>query len=155
MEFLNDHLAWKGNDTPPPFDEVETEKWYWIKAEISDKKFTGKIWPDGEKEPKKWLLESKLDLGGLRPASGQVGLNGGSSSGAPAKTVVSFDNWAICEKAGECDPDVILTVEATVSERCRNELRVHRGLGDSLCYLKKIELRIYSYQWYRVSIARL
>jgi len=28
MEFLNDHLAWKGNDTPPPFDEVETEKWY-------------------------------------------------------------------------------------------------------------------------------
>jgi len=113
MEFLNDHLAWKQNDTPPPFDEVKTEKWYWMKAEISDKKFTGKIWPDGEKEPKKWLLESKLDFGGLRPASGQVGLNGGSSSGAPAKTVVSFDNWAICEKASECDPDAILAVEAT------------------------------------------
>ena len=46
MEFLNDHLAWKGNDTPPSFDEVEIEKWYWMKAEISDKKFTGKIWPE-------------------------------------------------------------------------------------------------------------
>ena len=113
MEFLNDHLAWKQNDTPPPFDEIETGEWYWMKAEISEKEFTGKIWPDGEKEPKKWLLESKLDFGALRPASGQVGLNGGSSRGAPAKTIVSFDNWAICGKASECDPDVILAVEAT------------------------------------------
>lgn len=113
MEFLNDHLAWKQNDTKPPFGVIKTGEWYWMKAEISDKKFTGKIWPDGEKEPKKWLLESKLDFGGLRPASGQVGLNGGSSAALPAKTVVSFDNWAICEKASECDPDVILAVEAT------------------------------------------
>ena len=113
MEFLNDHLAWKQNDTPPPFDEIETGEWYWMKAEISEKEFTGKIWPDGEKEPKKWLLESKLDFGALRPASGQVGLNGGSSRGAPAKTIVSFDIWAICGKASECDPDVILAVEAT------------------------------------------
>ena len=113
MEFLNDHLAWKQNDTPPPFDEIETGEWYWMKAEISEKEFTGKIWPDGEKEPKKWLLESKLDFGALRPASGQVGLNGGASRGAPAKTIVSFDNWAICGKASESDPDVILAVEAT------------------------------------------
>ena len=49
----------------------------------------------------------------IRNLLARFGLNGGSSSGAPAKTVVSFDNWAICEKAGECDPDVILTVEAT------------------------------------------
>ena len=113
MEFLNDHLAWKQNDTKPPFGVIKTGEWYWMKAEISDKQFTGKIWPDGENEPTKWLLESKLDFGGLRPASGQVGLNGGSSGGAPAKTILSFDNWAICEQASECDPDVILAVAAT------------------------------------------
>ena len=52
MEFLNDHLAWKPNDTKRPFDKVEIGKWYWMKAEISEKKFTGKIWPDGEKSLK-------------------------------------------------------------------------------------------------------
>ena len=109
MEFLNDHLAWKQNDTKPPFGAVKTGKWYWMKAGISGEKFTGKIWPDGENEPTKWLLESKLDFGGLRPASGQVGLNGGSSGGAPAKTIVSFDNWAICEQANECTSGEILT----------------------------------------------
>ena len=113
MEFLNDHRAWKGNDTEPPFGEVKIGKWYWMKAEISDKNFTGKIWEDGENEPKDWLLESKLDFGGPRPESGQVGLNGGSSRGAPALTIVSFDNWAICETADECTPDEILAVQAT------------------------------------------
>ncbi len=112
MEFLNDHLAWKQNDTVPPFGEIEIGKWYWMKAEISDDGFNGKIWEDGEKEPKKWLLESKLDFGNVRPESGQVGLNGGSSTGA-AKTVVSFDNWAICDNLDECTPDVILAVEPT------------------------------------------
>ena len=112
MEFLNDHLAWKQNDTKPPFDIVEAGIWYWMKAEISDKGFTGKIWEDGEVEPKDWLLESKLDFGNVRPESGQVGLNGGSSDAAPALTIVSFDNWAICETAGECTPDEILVVQA-------------------------------------------
>jgi hypothetical protein len=84
-----------------------------MKAEISDKGFTGKIWEDGEEEPKKWLLESKLDFGNVRPESGQVGLNGGSSRGAPALTIVSFDNWAICETADECTPNEVLAVQAT------------------------------------------
>lgn len=113
MEFLNDHLAWKQNDTEPPFGEIELETWYWMKAEISDKTFTGKIWEDGKDEPKAWLLDSKLDFGNVRPESGQVGLNGGSSNGAPALTLVSFDNWAICETADECTPDEILAVQAT------------------------------------------
>ena len=113
MEFLNDHLAWKQNDTEPPFGEIELGTWYWMKAEISDKGFTGKIWEDGKDEPKDWLLESKLDFGNVRPESGQVGLNGGSSRGAPALTIVSFDNWAICETADECTPDEILAVQAT------------------------------------------
>jgi hypothetical protein len=113
MEFLNDHLAWKQNDTEPPFGEIETGEWYWMKAEISDKGFNGKIWEDGKVEPKDWLLESKLDFGNVRPESGQVGLNGGSSNGAPALTVVSFDNWAICDNLDDCTPDVILAVQPT------------------------------------------
>jgi len=111
MEFLNDHIAWKQNDTPPPFGVVEKGKWYWMKAEISKSGFTGKIWPDNEKEPTKWLLDSKFDFGAERVVTGNVGLNGGSSSGAPAATVVSFDNFAVCEKADECIPKVILAVE--------------------------------------------
>ena len=112
MEFLNDHLAWKQNDTEPPFGAVEIGTWYWMKAEISEDGFTGKIWEEGEEEPRDWLLESELDFGNVRPESGQVGLNGGSSTGAPALTIVSFDNWVICETADECTPDEVLVVQA-------------------------------------------
>ena len=28
MEFLNDHLDWAANDTPPPFGKVEIGKWF-------------------------------------------------------------------------------------------------------------------------------
>ena len=105
MEFLNDLLAWKNNDTPPPFGAVEVGEWYWMKAEISDAGFKGKIWPEAETEPTKWLLDSKLDFGAVRAVSGNVGLNGGSNSGA-GKTLVSFDNWAICEKTDEATPKV-------------------------------------------------
>ena len=111
MEFLNDHITWKNNDTPPPFGEVEIGKWYWMKAEISDEGFKGKIWPDGEDEPTKWLLDSALDFGGVRPVSGRVGLNGGSNAGA-GKTLVSFDNFVVCETAEECTPEVFMAVEA-------------------------------------------
>ena len=111
MEFLNDHLAWKDNDTPPPFGEVEIGKWYWMKAEISDKGIKGKIWPDGEDEPTKWLLDSALDFGGLRGESGRVGLNGGSNTGA-GRTLVSFDNFGVCEDTKECIPKIFMAVEA-------------------------------------------
>jgi hypothetical protein len=111
MEFLNDHIAWKNNDTPPPFGKVEIGKWYWMKAEITNKELKGKIWPDGEKEPTKWLLESAFDFG-VRAPSGRAGLNGGSNTGA-GKTLVSFDNYAICETAEECKPDIFMAVEAT------------------------------------------
>ena len=95
-----------------PFGAVEIGTWYWMKAEISDDGFTGKIWKDGEAEPKDWLLESPLNFGDLRPKSGQVGLNGGSSSALPGLTVVSFDNWTICDTADGCTPDEILAVQA-------------------------------------------
>jgi len=107
MEFLNDHLAWKNNDTPPPFGKVEIGKWYWMKALINDKGFYGKIWPDGENEPAKWLLESGFDFGAVRAPSGNCGLNGGSNQGA-GKTNVSFDNWAICDSADECTPKLFM-----------------------------------------------
>ncbi len=111
MEFLNDHLAWKNNDTPPPFGKVEISKWYWMKAEISENGLAGKIWPDGEDEPAKWLLESKFDFGAVRAVSGNVGLNGGSNQGA-GLTLVSFDNFAVCEKASECTPKLfVVSVE--------------------------------------------
>ncbi|MDE0635922.1 MAG: hypothetical protein OXI43_08770 [Candidatus Poribacteria bacterium] len=74
MEFLNDHRAWKQNDTEPPFGAVKIGTWYWMKAEISDDGLAGKIWEAGEPEPKDWLLESPLDFRGLRSKSGQVGL---------------------------------------------------------------------------------
>jgi len=105
MEFLNDHITWKNNDTPPPFGKVEIGEWYWMKAEISDKGFNGKIWHEEEDEPKEWLLESALDFGAVRAVSGRVGLNGGSNAGA-GKTLVSFDNFAVCEKTEECTPDI-------------------------------------------------
>lgn len=110
MEFLNDHLAWKNNDTPPPFGPVEIGKWYWMKAEISDDGLKGKIWPEKDKEPK-WLLESKLDFGGVRSESGNVGLNGGSNQGA-GKTNVSFDDFAIFETSDECTPESIAKAQA-------------------------------------------
>ncbi len=102
MEFLNDHLAWKANDTPPPFGAVEKGKWYWMKAEISDDGFFGKIWPENEKEPD-WLLESKFDFGAVRAVSGNVGLNGGSNQGS-GKTNVSFDDFAIFDNSDEATP---------------------------------------------------
>ena len=101
MEFLNDHLSWANNDTPPPFGAVEVGEWYWMKAEISDDELKGKIWPDGEDEPDEWLLESALNFGGLRAESGNVGLNGGSNQGT-GQTLVSFDDFMICETAEEC-----------------------------------------------------
>ena len=114
MEFLNDHRLWKGNDTNPPFGAIEIGTWYWMKAEISDNGFAGKIWKDGEAEPKDWLLESPLNFGMLRPPSGQVGLNGGSGNKlSPGLTVVSFDNWMICETADECTPDAIPAIQAS------------------------------------------
>ncbi len=111
MDFLNDHHAWKQNDTEPLFGAVKIGTWYWMKAEIFDDGLAGKIWEAGEPEPKDWLLESPLDFGRIRPKSGQVGLNGGSSTGLPGLTVVSFDNWMICETADECTPDAVLTVQ--------------------------------------------
>jgi hypothetical protein len=111
MEFLNDALAWKENDTPPPFGEVEIGKWYWMKAEISKDGLKGKIWPDGEDEPADWLQESAFDFGAVREASGNVGLNGGSNINA-GQTLVSFDNWAVCESADECTTS-IMSVESS------------------------------------------
>lgn len=115
MEFLNDHLAWKQNDTPPPFGAVEIGNWYWMKAEISDDGLKGKIWPAEEDEPKDWLLESKLDFGGLRAATGNVGLNGGSNQGA-GLTNVSFDDFLICETSEECTPQTIERAKAVEPE---------------------------------------
>jgi hypothetical protein len=111
MEFLNDALAWKDNDTPPSFGKVEIGKWYWMKAEISKDGLKGKIWLDGENEPAKWLLDSKLDFGAVRDASGNVGLNGGSNINA-GQTLVSFDNWAVGENADECTTS-IMSVESS------------------------------------------
>jgi hypothetical protein len=111
MEFLNDHLSWANNDTPPPFGAVEVGKWYWMKAEISDDGLKGKIWPEGEDEPDEWLLESALSFGGLRPESGNVGLNGGSNTGT-GKTLVSFDDFVICESADECTVEGIAKAKA-------------------------------------------
>jgi hypothetical protein len=112
MEFLNDHLAWADNDTPPPFGKVEIGKWYWMKCEISDAGLKGKIWPDGENEPADWLLKRALNFGAVRAVSGNVGLNGGSNTGGGV-TIVSFDNWAICDKTDEATPKVfVLPVES-------------------------------------------
>jgi len=110
MEFLNDHLAWANNDTPPPFGPVEVGSWYWMKAELNDEEFFGKIWPEGEDEPKDWLLESELVFGGARPESGNVGLNGGSNQGAGV-TNVSFDSFLICDTADECTPQAVETLQ--------------------------------------------
>ena len=111
MEFLNDHLAWKNNDTPPPFGEVEVGSWYWMKAEINEDGFYGKIWPVDEDEPDDWLLESGFDFGGARAISGNVGLNGGSNQGAGV-TNVSFDDFLICDTADECTPNAIEQAKA-------------------------------------------
>jgi len=105
MEFLNDHIAWANNDTKPPFGAVEVGNWYWMKAAISEDEFTGKIWPEDEDEPAKWLLESGPNIGGTRPVTGIAGLNGGSNSGN-GRTLVSFDNFAVCETADECTPAI-------------------------------------------------
>ena len=104
VEFLNDHLAWKNNDTKPPFGKLTIGKWYWMKAQISSSAYNGKIWADGDNEPATWLLTSALDFGAVRPASGNVGLNGGSNTAGNGKIGVSFDNFAVCETADECTP---------------------------------------------------
>ncbi len=109
MEFLNDHLAWKQNDTPPPFGQVVIGEWYWMKVEISDDGFKGKIWSEGEQEPDDWLLESALDFGAARPPSGNVGLNGGSNQGV-GLTLVSFDDFLVCDSADECTPATIAQI---------------------------------------------
>ncbi len=108
VEYLNDHLAWKNNDTVPPSGAIEVGSWYWMKAEISDDGLKGKIWPAEEDEPGDWLLESALDFGAVRPASGNVGLNGGSNAGTGV-TNVSFDDFLICDTSGECTPQAVIT----------------------------------------------
>jgi len=82
-----------------------------MKAEISDDELRGKIWPDGEDEPDEWLLESALNFGGVRGESGNVGLNGGSNQGA-GQTLVSFDDFVICETAEECTVEGIAKAKA-------------------------------------------
>jgi len=117
MEFLNDALAWKNNDTPPPFGVVEVGKWYWMKAEMSKNELKGKIWADGEVEPAKWLLDSALDFGAVRDTSGNVGLNGGSNTGT-GKTLVSFDDWAICDNADEATPNAFVLPVESLGKLC-------------------------------------
>ena len=113
VEFLNDKRAWKNNDTPPPSGPVEIGKWYWMKGWIDDGGFKGKIWPAGDAEPADWLLESALDFGAVRNSSGTVALNGGSSSGAGAgSTVVTFDDFAVCDAPADCAPGVFGTSTA-------------------------------------------
>jgi hypothetical protein len=120
VEYLNDALAWKNNDTVPPFGAVEIGKWYWMKAEISKDGLKGKIWPDGENEPADWLLNSALDFGAVRDASGNVGLNGGSSDVGKGKDSVSFDNWAVCENADECVTSAFTTSSVKSSGKLSN-----------------------------------
>ena len=110
MEFLNDKRAWKNNDTPPPFGAVEIGGWYWMKAWIDDDGIRGKIWAVDENEPADWLLESALDFGDGRDNSGIVALNGGSSSGeGSGLTVVTFNNFAVCDNAADCVPAIFVS----------------------------------------------
>ncbi|MDQ1316415.1 MAG: hypothetical protein QG588_62 [Candidatus Poribacteria bacterium] len=120
VEYLNDALAWKNNDTVPPFGEVEIGKWYWMKAEISADGLKGKIWSDGEDEPADWLLNSAFDFGAVRDASGNVGLNGGSSGEGRGQDFVSFDNWAVCESADECVTSAFTTSSVGSSGKLSN-----------------------------------
>jgi hypothetical protein len=125
MEFLNDKRAWKQNDTPPPFGPVEIGKWYWMKGWIDDGGFKGKIWPVGEAEPAAWLLDSALDFGAVRNDSGTVALNGGSSSGAGSGlTVVTFDDFAVCDAPADCASTIFAISTAVES---KNKLAVTWG----------------------------
>lgn len=111
MEFLNDHISWANNDTPPPFGQVEVGQWYWMKAEISDDAFNGKIWPVDEEEPDEWLLESAPNIGGVRAETGNVGLNGGSNTGS-GLTLVSFDDFIVCSTPEECTVEGLTRFQA-------------------------------------------
>ncbi len=107
MEFLNDKRAWKQNDTPPPFGAVVVGEWYWMEAWIDDSGFKGKIWAVGNAEPTDWLLDSALDFGAGRDNSGTIALNGGSSNSAGSGlTVVTFDDFAVCDDPADCAPGI-------------------------------------------------
>jgi hypothetical protein len=99
MEFLNDQRAWANAEATY---KVELGKWYWIKMYIDSKKVYGKIWPDGDKEPKDWL-DSKdfATFGGVRAPTSNAGLNGGAgSAGGGGNSTASFDDVFVFDKDG-------------------------------------------------------
>lgn len=54
---------WVAYHESVPFNQ-EQGKWYWMKTAIlpsgRDKIFYGKVWTDGEKEPKKWMVKHTI-----------------------------------------------------------------------------------------------
>lgn len=97
MEFLNDAKAWAQQEGTSP---VKVGTWYWMKAMIEGNNIFGQIWNEGGKEPTDWLMKRELNFGAVRPSSGNVGLNGGSASGANGDTTVSFDNFEVYDSTG-------------------------------------------------------
>ena len=81
MQFLHDHVAW-GNRYAFAW---QVGAWYHFALRQEGGVLLGKVWADGQAEP------AALDVppGGLGPARGAPGLNGGSYAAATA----SFDDF--------------------------------------------------------------
>jgi hypothetical protein len=70
-----------------PF-EPDPEQWYWVRLQVEDRLFRGKIWPEGEAEPLLWsLIRQNSDV--LAP--GYVGVGRFDSSTGDAL----FDYFAV------------------------------------------------------------
>ena len=97
LQFLHDRISW-GKSMTFNFD---VGKWYWFQLHIDkDGTLHGKVWADGEPEPKDWMLEQNVqELGAPIREKGYPALNGGVG-GRPGEVTISFDEVEVWDEGG-------------------------------------------------------
>lgn len=97
LQFLHDRISW-GKSTTFNF---EPGKWYWFQLHIDgDGILHGKVWADGEAEPKNWMLEQNIqELGAPIREKGYPALNGGVG-GRAGQVTISFDEVEVWDQNG-------------------------------------------------------
>jgi len=102
VQFLNDHRAW--DNTVKANFTVDVGQWFWMEVFIDPDKgeIYGKIWLDGDQEPKDWTIKDNYaNFGAPRNPTPFVGLNGGSgTSSGGGHSTASFDEFIVFDEGG-------------------------------------------------------
>lgn len=124
VQFLDDWRKW-GKPGVFPF---KVKDWYWFQLNIDEKDVLhGKVWKDGDKEPKDWTLEqSAAELAApIRDWKKRYpALNGGTSPHGGFVTV-SFDEVHVWDAKGPTLPVEPSTKTSTTWGNIKKVIRAH------------------------------